>query len=134
MLLFWYVIIPFTTPFFGYFPAKKAGLFENLPKHMVYEWASWGKKKSYMMLSENTEQLFAKVKLPMLMWSFPKDSFAPKKLVDWLAAQYPNAKISRKHYSFAASNQPGHFGFFKSRYKDAFWQQNLNWILNDTLP
>ena len=133
MWLFWYFLIPVLTKPFGYFPAKKLGLFENLPKHMVYEWASWGKKKKYMMLSENTRQLLTKVKLPILMWSFPKDSFAPKELVDWLANQYENSEITRRHYSQSEPNQPGHFGFFKSRFKDAFWQQNLNWILNDTL-
>lgn len=46
MWLFWYILIPGLTPIFGYFPSKKIGLFENLPKNMAYEWASWGRKKS----------------------------------------------------------------------------------------
>lgn len=132
MWLFWYFLIPVLTSPFGYFPSKKLGLFENLPKHMVYEWASWGKKKRYMTYDKNVQLLFSRIKLPILMWSFPKDSFAPQELVDWLAKQYDNSDITRRHYSETEPNQPGHFGFFKPDFKETFWQQNLNWIFTNT--
>ena len=35
MFAFWYILIPTLTPIFGYFPAKKIKLFENLPKEMT---------------------------------------------------------------------------------------------------
>ncbi len=134
MWMFWYVLIPVFTPLFGYFPSKKLGLFENLPKNMVFEWASWGRKKEYLMhFKNNVDYLFEDIKLPILSWSFPKDSFAPKKTVDWLANQYKNADVTRVHYPQEHTNQPGHFGFFKRSFKEQLWEQNLNWILNNEL-
>jgi len=134
MLLFWYVFIPFITPIFGYFPAKKMGLFENLPKQMVYEWASWGKQKNYMMYFYNkSEYFFDVLKIPMLALSFSKDEFAPKNAVDWLANQYKNAPINRIHHSpKKREKHVGHFGFFTSSFKDPLWEQTHQWILTNT--
>lgn len=33
----------------------------------------------------------------MLILSFPRDSYAPKRSVDWLADQFKNSRIDRKH-------------------------------------
>jgi len=133
MWLFWYFLGPGFTKLFGYFPAKKLGLFENLPKNMLNEWTSWGRQKEYMMHFKNEDYLFDKIKLPILAWSFPKDSFAPKRTVDWMMKQYENAKITRMHYPSENKKQPGHFGFFKPAFKELLWEQNLNWILTNSL-
>jgi len=133
MWLFWYLLIPALTPIFGYFPAKKLGLFENLPKNLVFEWASWGKEKDYFMHFKNDDYLFDQIKVPILSWSFPKDSFAPRETVDWLMKQYKNAQITRRHYPKDKLKQPKHFGFFKPAFKELFWKQNLNWILTNSL-
>lgn len=133
MWLFWYFLIPFFTSIFGYFPAKKLGLFENLPREVVYEWATWGKQKEYFMHFRNNEYFFDQIKLPMVFWSFSKDAYAPKQTVDWLSQQFKNAQLSRMHYSPEKQKQPGHFGFFKPAFKEALWEQNLNWILSNSL-
>ena len=125
MLSFWYVLIPLLTPIYGYFPSKKMGLFENLPRQMVKEWASWGKRKNYMMYYHNkTEYFFDALNLPMLALSFSKDNFAPKNAVDWLANEYKNAQVNRIHHSpKKGENHVRHFGFFKSSFKEPFWEQ-----------
>lgn len=134
MWFFWYVLIPTLTPLFGYFPSKKLGLFENLPKHMVYEWAKWGKKKEYMLqFYDKTSYFFNKIELPLLSWSFTKDSFAPKNTVDWLTAQFSNANITREHYiPKKGSEHAKHFGFFKPSFEVPLWEKTLRWILNET--
>ena len=134
MWAFWNILIPFFTPIFGYLPTKKLGLFENLPKNVVYEWASWGKKKDYLMHFRDEHFHFHNIKTPILSWSFPKDSFAPKKTVDWLAEQFKNAQVTRIHFPKEEPKQPGHFGFFKPAFRELLWEQNLNWILTNQLP
>jgi len=133
MWFFWHILIPTLTPLFGYLPTKKLGLFENLPKNVVYEWASWGKKEDYMMHFKNANYFFDEIEVPMLSWSFPKDSFAPKETVDWLAKQYENAHVTRMHYPKEKQKQPRHFGFFKPAFKELLWEQNLKWILTNKL-
>ena len=130
MLFFWYVMIPVLTPIFGYFPAKKLGLFENLPKPMVYQWSRWGKKPDYFMqYYDNENFFFDKLEIPLLALSFSQDSFAPKPAVDWLAAQYKNARIKRVHHQAKKEERHvGHFGFFKSWAQEPYWEQCLNYI------
>ncbi len=134
MWCFWFVLIPLLTPLFGYFPAKKFGLFENLPKHMAYEWASWGRKKNYMMhFHTPNDYFFEALHIPFLVLSFSNDAYAPKNTVDWLAKQYKNATINRVHHTpKEGEKQPKHFGFFKARFKNLFWHQTLSYILNST--
>lgn len=136
MLTFWYGLIPLLTPLFGYFPAKKIGLFENLPKQMANQWRRWGKDEDYMLSEFNLEGLqFRNFNKHMLAISFPKDEYAPKNAVDWLAKQFTNAKIERRHIipeDIGISNV-GHFGFFRSKFKDPLWKMAHEWIeTNDT--
>jgi len=133
MWSFWYVLIPLLTPIFGYFPAKKLGLFENLPKNMVYEWASWGKKKKYMMQFYNQKDyFFDALKIPVLALSFSKDDFAPKNTVDQLVNHYSNALVEQIHHSPKKSEKHvRHFGFFKSAFREPLWESSLQWILNN---
>lgn len=134
MWLFWYVVIPVLTSLFGYFPAKRLGLFENLPKNMVYEWAKWGRQKEYFMHFYNRKTyFFDALKIPILFLSFPDDIFAPEKAVDWLSDQYNNARITRVHYrSEKERKQPEHFGFFKPAFQETLWKQSLHWIQKGT--
>ncbi|MEX0274379.1 MAG: alpha/beta hydrolase [Flavobacteriaceae bacterium] len=130
--IFWHVMIPILIPLFGYFPAKKLGLFENLPKEMTLEWAKWGKRKTYMRSpKEKDGEYFENVRAPMLLWSFPRDPFATKSGVDWLADQFSNAEVQRIHYQPEKGDaQPGHFGFFKEQFKTPFWDHTHKWIQN----
>jgi predicted alpha/beta hydrolase len=131
MWLFWYILIPCTTFIYGYFPARRFGLFENLPKSMVLEWMKWGKKKAYMMAFQNpSEYFYDKISIPLLSLSFPNDPYAPRKAVDWLTDTYCNAQTTRIHYSPGVNDikHLRHFGFFRKRFKESLWNMVDEWI------
>lgn len=127
MWVFWNIMIPWTTPFFGYFPAKHLGLFENLPKEMARQWRRWGKQADYMMAFKDSSYFFEDLKMPVLSLSFPADSLAPPHTVDWLAGQYPNTRMKRIHYT-DEGNDPGHFGYFRPPFKNTLWNYTHQWI------
>ena len=131
MWLFWHAMIPALTPLFGYFPAKKMKLFENLPKNMVYEWKKWGKHKDYMLASVKPESLyFEHINIPMLFMGFPRDIFAPKEATKWLASRFSAAQVEYRYIIPENEGLPeiGHFGFFREKFKDTLWASSLNWI------
>ena len=133
MWLFWYVVLPWPTKIFGYFPAKVFGLFENLPKNMALEWCDWGKQRDYLMhFYDQDTYFFDQMKIPLLAFSFPKDPFAPKAAVAWLTKQFKNADISSIHYlpKRGERQRIGHFGFFREAYKDSLWKNTETWINN----
>ena len=129
MLLFWYALIPITTPLFGYFPAKKIGLFENLPKHVVYQWRKWGIHPEYMF-SQFNDLRFSTISCKVLSLSFPRDKYAPKDSVDWLASKFTNTKVDRRHLipEDLQIEDVQHFGFFREKFKDSLWQLTEDWI------
>ncbi|NAS11087.1 alpha/beta hydrolase family protein [Poritiphilus flavus] len=131
MILFWYAMIPFLTPIYGYFPAKKLGLFENLPKEMAYEWKRWGKRARYMMhFYDKNSYFFDRIEAPVLSLSFPRDEYAPQKAVDWLTAQFTSSNTERLHYQphRSALGKLRHFGFFRERFKEELWDLTDRWI------
>jgi predicted alpha/beta hydrolase len=48
VLFFNWYFLQILTRLFGYFPGKKLGLMEDLPKGVAIEWARWGLKKDYL--------------------------------------------------------------------------------------
>lgn len=135
MFTFWYILIPFLTPLFGYFPAKKIGLFENLPRKMVYQWSRWGKQKDYFLSEFELKNLELKnYNKKLLSLSFPKDEYATKTSVDWLANLFTNATIDRRHINpeEMGIKNVGHFGYFKTDFKESLWNLTHHWIKNNT--
>ena len=127
MWFFWNAMIPWTIPLFNYFPAGHLGLFENLPGEMAYQWKRWGKRKEYMMAFKDSSYLFDQLKMPILSLSFPGDTLAPPKTVDWLSRQYTGADVHRIHYTLEG-NKPGHFGYFRPRFTETLWSYTHQWI------
>ena len=127
MWWFWHGMIPLLSPLYGYFPARHLGLFENLPREMAYQWSRWGKQPDYMMAFRDDHYLFESLKMPILSLSFPADPLAPPATVDWLAQQYPNAEVTRVHYT-REGNHPGHFGYFRPKFEKTLWEYTHKWI------
>ena len=131
MWIFWYAMIPILTPLFSYFPAKSLGLFENLPKNMAYQWMRWGKRNNYMKSDQSEITFFFdQFDIPILSLSFPKDEFAPRAAVDWLAQQFTKAKVQRVHHVPPKEDigRLRHFGFFRTRFKSPLWDMVDQWI------
>ena len=131
MFTFWHVLIPILTPIFGFFPSKKFGLFENLPKDMAYQWSRWGTHKDYILSEFNVEDLqFKNFNGNLLVLSFSNDKFASKASVDWLADQFCNAKVDRRHIipEDLGISDVGHFGFFRNQFKDSLWKMTHEWL------
>lgn len=131
MFLYWNGLIPITTSLFGYFPTKKLGLFENLPKKATSQWRRWANHPEYMLGEFNREETnFDTISCPILVLSFPRDFYAPKPSVDWLAEQYTKAKIDRRHIIPSELDIPDvkHFGFFREVFKDSLWKITHDWI------
>jgi len=134
MFIYWNILLPISTSLFGYFPAKKMGLFENLPKQTANQWRRWANRSNYMLGEfDITQTNFNKITCPILVLSFPRDFYAPKSSVDWLANQYSKAKIDRRHIKPEELNIPDvkHFGFFRETYKDSLWKMTHEWINNN---
>jgi predicted alpha/beta hydrolase len=128
---FWKVLIPVFTPVVGYFPAKKLGLFEDLPAGVAYQWAGWAKTPDYMFNDfPDEKEKFSLIQQHALMISFSDDKFAPPLAVKDLMRFYPRIKWS--HWEMKPEDimakEIGHFGFFKKKMEATLWKEMLEWI------
>ncbi|CAL2065232.1 alpha/beta fold hydrolase [Tenacibaculum sp. 190524A05c] len=128
MFFNWHILFPVLTSLFGYLPSKKITGMENLPKSMAQEFASWGRKRNYLFHYKKKEELYHhQLNGKITSYSTDNDHFAPRKAIDWMTKKYFNAKITRKHLVPKEYNVKtiGHFGFFKSKFKDSLWNEFL---------
>jgi predicted alpha/beta hydrolase len=127
----WHVLFPLTLALAGRIPAGM-GLGDGLPKGVAAEWARWCRHREYI-LSEDGEARrarLARCAFPFLSYSFADDTFGPKAAADWLAAQYVNAKMERRHIAPAGigAKSIGHMGFFREKQGGALWAPTAEWL------
>lgn len=121
LITLWFAMIPGLTPLFGYFPSKKVGLGENLPKAVALQWASWGRHPQYL----NDFDGHRKMTQSILAYSIEDDFFAPQHAVHMLHREYANCDVQYRHVEPAELNmtQIGHFGFFQKKQCVPLWQE-----------
>jgi predicted alpha/beta hydrolase len=131
LLMLWYAVIPVVTKLFGYFPASRFWLFEDLPPNVALQWARWAKSPNYIFDElPGLHKAFAALDQPALMISFADDILAPLKAVLDLKQYYSSMKIDHRHYDpdDLAQQEIGHFGFFKRKSESAMWREVELWI------
>jgi len=131
LMSFWYLMIPLFTRLFGYFPASRLGLFENLPSGVALQWARWAKNKNYLFEElPFMKQRFGALHQHALMLSFTDDEYAPKEAVDNLMKYFSNVKWDSWDIQPKQIHQEkiGHFGFFKRNSGILLWDHIVDWI------
>lgn len=131
LLFFWYFLIPVFTRLFGYFPASKLGLFEDLPPNVALQWARWAKTSKYVF-KENPElkASFDLLDQRTLFVSVSDDDLAPHKAVLDLKQHF--TRIQAEHWHIHPEDilqtKIGHFGFFRKRMENVLWQDTVRWM------
>ncbi|OUY08882.1 alpha/beta hydrolase family protein [Acinetobacter populi] len=122
----WYAVMPILSHTIGFFPSKKLGLGENLPKGVALQWASWGRNPDYM----GDYSGHKKMKQRILSFFFTDDSFAPKQAVEALHQHYSQCLIHYREISpqDLGVNTIGHFGFFKKDEAQKLWVEVIEFF------
>lgn len=128
---FWKYLLPTLSKMFGYFPAKKLGMFEDLPKGVAMEWSKWGCNPDYLFAFDfDVPKQHGDLKVPLLSWSFTDDGYAPIRAVKQLLQRYAKADIIHRHLApqDLGVSRIDHFGFFRESFKDSLWTDSLAWL------
>jgi predicted alpha/beta hydrolase len=130
--IFWYVVSPFFSILYSYFPARVLGMGENLPAGVALEWASWGRDPKYILGNNRltTKGNFKQFKAPIRFYSVARDFYAPEKAVDELMTFYENARTSKilLNAKKVKAARFGHFDFFREKFKKTLWQESADWF------
>jgi predicted alpha/beta hydrolase len=131
MAVAWHGMMPAVTRFFGYFPAGRLGLGDDLPAGMALEWAE--RRRPDLRLSgpepaeERRRQLLdrcAALQCPAMVISISDDAFATEAGTKRLLSYFPRLS-SPQHVAFTPADAQvrriGHFGFFRRATGMALW-------------
>lgn len=141
MALLWHVVMPLLTRTFGYFPARKLGLGEDIPAGMALQWAA---RRTAEFRPEATtpdatraRTMLARyplIKAPALALTFTDDPFATEAGCTRLLAAYPGLVASRQTVApeFAGFSPIGHFGFFRRTAEAKLWPLALDFLRDGT--
>jgi predicted alpha/beta hydrolase len=141
MALMWHVVMPLLTRVFGYFPARRLGLGEDIPAGMALQWAA---RRTSEFRPEATDPNAARawamlarypgIHAPTCAISFSDDAFATDAGCTRLLAAYPGIVARRTLITpDAAGFSPvGHFGFFRRSAEARLWPLALAWLTADS--
>jgi len=133
MAALWYVLMPALTRLASYFPGKRIGLGEDLPRGVALEWARWCRHPQFIVDAEGRplRENFRKFRAPIRAYSFADDPYAPRRAVEALLDFYANAPHTLTHVrpSDVGAGAIGHFGFFRDRFRASLWRDSAQWLL-----
>jgi len=125
-----HLLLPGVSHALGYFPSRRFGQGEDLPKGVALEWAGWCRHPGYLVGRLGVQEAYAQFSAPIRAYVATDDSYAPPKAVEAFLAIYPAS--SRKLIPVdpqAAGGEPiGHFGYFRERWRDSLWREAADWL------
>ncbi|WP_372966164.1 serine aminopeptidase domain-containing protein [Marinobacter sp.] len=130
----WYVLVPVTVPFLGYFPGDRLKVMCNMPKGVIMQWRRWCLAEEYAVGCEGRwlRERFASVHTPITAIEFSDDDMMSPTNVRMLHEFFVNAP--QKHILVTPKdvNQKriGHIGWHRKRYLK-LWEKIFAPILND---
>ena len=104
---------------------------ENLPQRVAEQWCRWCRHPHYLFGDESIKnKYYDKITVPLTAISVSDDRFAPKHAIDWMTNQYTNATIKRIHWNPKDFDvkEIGHFGLFRSKFRETAWPLLLDEI------
>mmetsp|Transcript_13768 Transcript_13768/g.33644 ORF Transcript_13768/g.33644 Transcript_13768/m.33644 type:complete len:406 (-) Transcript_13768:60-1277(-) len=124
-------LLPIVSRVLGYFPMKRMGWMEDLPKAVAEEWSDQMKCKDYCYTTQTQRQLAAAMEADLLAISTTDDEYC-KNLegFEHTLGYYPNCNIQSHHLSphdvKNSGGRLGHMGFFRSKFKQSLWMRYLD--------
>jgi len=125
----WYVAAPIATRIFGYFPGKRLRKVGDLPRGVMEQWRRWCLNPHYAVGVEGAaiEAQYASLRTPITSFSFSDDEFMSLQNTESLHRCYAGAPRTMKRIApmDVGAERIGHFGFFKTRFRESLWKAHL---------
>lgn len=132
VLYFWFVLVPFATRVFGYFPGRKLKKVGDLPAGVVLQWRRWCLSPRYSVSAEGdaVRQRYANARFPVHAVSITDDEMMTLRGTHSLVDLYENAPRAVRRVSPAdvGVRRLGHFGAFRSEHAGSMWPRIEQWL------
>lgn len=129
----WHIAMPALAIAMGYFPGRRLGWLEDLPRGVALEWALRGKEIERGSSDGEKWTLrarFASVSAPILAVSVSDDDFATPAAVRRALSYYAGSERQAVMLEPDDLSQAkvGHFDLFRAHHAAGFWLDTLLWL------
>lgn len=128
----WHLILPLLTPLFGYFPAKRLGLMEDLPAGVARQFHARRRHPDWLRLleREGLASYHQQVRAPVLAIGIADDPYGTRDATLRHHRLFENAPVEYRWIAPAeiGESEIGHFGFFRRRYQPTLWPLAAEWL------
>lgn len=138
-LLFWkwHVVMPAITFVLGYFPGRRLGWLEDLPRGVALDWARSRANfaRTIGKMGSATIQNAATLTFPILAVNPTDDPYATPVAARRTLSYVPNARVDEWRVAPAelGATEIGHFGLFHDRFSKTFWPHTARWLAGASL-
>lgn len=133
VMFLWYIVQPALLAIFGYLPAKRLGLGEDIPAAAARQWARWGKRADYFHADLAAREGFQQLTAPWLAWRASDDTNTTESNMRGLHSCYPNASFEERVLipHEVGKESIGHLDFFRRSNAD-LWPDVVAWFAQKT--
>lgn len=128
----WHIVFPAVTKVFGYFPGKKLGLLEDIPKGVVQQWHNQRKHDDmkHQMKLNGTNFFYDSYPNKLLTLGVSDDPIGTLPAIQRIHNLFEKSdkNLEMIQVSKLDTKEIGHFGFFSRKFKHTLWQKTLNWF------
>lgn len=126
------VVGPALSRAFGYMPARRLGLGEDMPAGAMLEWGRWARTDGYFFddPTMGAAEAAARVTVPALMVGASDDPWGSPAQVDALAARLASAPVTRRTFTPAELGvaKVGHHGLLRRGVGERAWPELVDWL------
>lgn len=137
LLVKWHLLMPAITLLTGYFPGRRLGWLEDLPKGVALDWAfqrGWDSPQS--AAKKDASKSFENFHAPILSLTVTDDEIGTVQAIGRGLSHYRNARVEEVLLAPDDLGFPkiGHFDLFHARHAAGFWLDTLLWLRDGINP
>ncbi|WP_350285411.1 alpha/beta fold hydrolase [uncultured Croceitalea sp.] len=127
----WHLVFPLVTSIVGYFPGKRLGLLEDIPRGVIAQWNARRKSADMVgQLEKNGNRLFYHhFKGRLLTLGIEDDAIGTEPAIRRIHDLFTSAKreIELVKPKELGVDSIGHFGFFSRKFTHTLWKRTMDW-------
>ncbi|MEN0060878.1 MAG: alpha/beta hydrolase [Myxococcota bacterium] len=126
----WNVLLPPLVSLYGYLPARRLGMGEDLPRGVYKDWRRWCSYPNYFFDDPSAADFtgeFEQVEAPVVAVNSVDDRWAPPRSAQALFAHYPNHRLVTVDPSALGVKGIGHLNYVRPKCK-ALWSDMGNFV------
>lgn len=128
----WHWTSPLLTALFGYFPAKRLGVMEDLPAGVVRQFHARRLHPDWLQVlaREGLPSHHTQITSPILAVAVSDDVYGTRAATLRHHGLFVNAPVEYRWIAPAdiGEREIGHFGFFRRRYQATLWPMAAEWL------